>query len=134
MRIAIAATFALVSLGLLTAEGRQTGATGGAPELLTLLTAQLEGVEGTEVVVSRVSLPANVSLPKHWHPGEEFAYVLEGSVTLWQEGKDDSVFGPGEVAVVPLRQVHTAMTRDEPATLLVFRVHEEGQPERTLVN
>lgn len=31
---------------------------------------------------------------------------------------------------VPLKQVHTAVTGDEGATILVFRVHEQGQPER----
>lgn len=48
-----------------------------------IMTSQLELVEGIEVVVSHVVIPANTTLPKHWHPGEEFIYVLEGSVVLW---------------------------------------------------
>lgn len=103
------------------------------PVLENLLRTLLEGVEGTEVIVSRVSIPPNTSLPKHWHPGEEFAYVLDGSVTLWQEGKDDIVGKTGDVVSIPLKQVHTAITKDEAATVLVFRVHEKGQPERILV-
>ena len=51
------------------------------PVLETLLSTQLEGVQGTEVIVSRVVIPPNASLPKHWHPGEEFAYILEGSAS-----------------------------------------------------
>ncbi len=104
------------------------------PNLETLLKTALEGVEGTEVIVSRVSLPPNMTLPKHWHPGEEFAYVLDGTVTLWQEGKEDIVGKQGDVMKVPLKQVHTAITTDEGATILVFRVHEQGQPERVLVD
>lgn len=100
------------------------------PKLETLLSAHLEGAAGTEVIVSRVTLDANTALPKHWHPGEEFAYVLAGSVVLWQKGKDDIVASAGEVVKIPLKQIHTAMTKDEGATILVFRVHEEGQPER----
>jgi quercetin dioxygenase-like cupin family protein len=84
-------------------------------------------------VVSRVSLPPHTALPKHWHPGEEFAYVLEGSVTLWQQGKDETVGYAGDVVKISLKQVHTAITGDEGATVLVFRVHEQGKPERTLV-
>jgi len=103
------------------------------PKLETLLKAVLEGVDGTEVVVSRVTIPPHTSLPKHWHPGEEFAYVLEGSVTLWQKGKPDIVGHAGDVMQVPLHQVHTAVTKDEGTTILVFRVHEQGEPERTLV-
>ena len=99
-------------------------------KLENLLKAELEGVDGTEVIVSRVVIPPHTSLPKHWHPGEEFAYVLEGSVTLWQEGKDDIVGTEGDVMKISLKQVHTAITTDVGATILVFRVHEQGQPER----
>lgn len=99
-----------------------------------LLSAELEGVQGTEVVVSHVTIPPNTSLPKHWHPGEEFAYVLEGSVTLWQKGERNIAGKRGEVLKVPLKQIHTAMTGDEGVKLLVFRVHEQGQPERIMAD
>jgi quercetin dioxygenase-like cupin family protein len=102
-------------------------------KLETLLKAQLEGFDGGEVIVSHVSLPPHTSLPKHWHPGEEFAYILEGSVTLWQDGKEDMVCKTGDVVKVPLKQVHTAITQDEGATILVFRIHEQGKPERVPV-
>jgi quercetin dioxygenase-like cupin family protein len=98
--------------------------------LENLLKAQLDRIEGTEVIVSRVTIPPHTSLPKHWHPGEEFGYVLEGSAILWQEGKEEIVVNAGEVVKIPLEQVHTAITQDEGATILVFRVHEEGKPER----
>lgn len=102
-------------------------------ELETLLEAKLEGFEGGEIIVSRVSLPPHTSLPKHWHPGEEFGYILEGSVTLWQDGKEDILAKAGDVVKVPLKQIHTAITQEEGATILVFRVHEEGKPERVPV-
>ena len=59
------------------------------PELIVrnLMATELAGVDDTEVVISHVTIPPNTSLQKHWHPGEEFAYVLEGSATLWQQGK-----------------------------------------------
>jgi quercetin dioxygenase-like cupin family protein len=103
-------------------------------KLENLLRAELEGVDEIEVIVSRVTIPPNSSLPKHWHPGEEFAYVLEGSAVLWQEGKEDIVGKKGDVLKVPLKQVHTAITGDEGAVVLVFRVHEQGEPERIPVD
>ena len=102
--------------------------------LTTLLSGDLERVADTEFVVSRVQIPPNTSLPKHWHPGEEFVYVVSGRMTLWQEGKDELVFVAGEAGKVPLKQVHTAMTGDEGVDLVVFRVHEKGQPERVLID
>jgi quercetin dioxygenase-like cupin family protein len=103
------------------------------PKLESLLKAELGGVIGTEVIVSRVTIPPNSSLPKHWHPGEEFAYVLSGSVILWQEGKPDKTYVTGEAVKIPRKQVHTAKTQEDEVLLLVFRVHEQGEPERVLV-
>ena len=104
------------------------------PRFENLLISQLEGARGTEVVVSRVTLPPNASPPLHWHPGEEFAYLISGSLTLLQEGKEDVLAKAGDAVVVPFKQVHSIKTHAEPAIILVFRVHESGQPERFLVN
>ncbi len=98
-----------------------------------IMTSQLELVEDTEVVVSHVEIPANTTLPKHWHPGEEFVYVLEGSEVLWQKDKPDVHLKKGDVFKVPLKQIHTATTGEEGVTVLVFRVHEKGQPVRVNV-
>ncbi len=98
-----------------------------------IMTSQLELVEGLEIVVSHVEIPANTTLPKHWHPGEEFVYVLEGSEVLWQKDKPDVHLNKGDVFKVPLRQIHTATTGEEGVTVLVFRVHEKGQPVRVNV-
>lgn len=103
-------------------------------KLENLMKERLEGVPNTEVVVSKVQIPPNTTLPKHWHPGEEFAYVIKGSVTLWQKDKDDLLIKEGEAGKVPLKQIHTAKTGEEGVTLLVFRVHEEGKPERIKVD
>ena len=49
------------------------------------------------------------------------------------QGEDNIVGKQGDVVKVPLKKVHTAITKDEGATILVFRVHEQGQPERVPV-
>ncbi len=105
-----------------------------APEIQDLLANALEGADGLEVIVSHVALPPNVTLPKHWHPGEEIAYMLQGSVTLLLDGEDDKEIIAGEVGIVPLNVVHTARSGDEGATIIVFRIHEKGQPGRILVD
>ena len=128
--IFIGALLAFQSVVLGNGESDEKSASQSGLKLETLLKAVLEGADGTEVIVSRVTIPPNTSLPKHWHPGEEFAYILEGSVTLWQKGKDDIVGKSGEIMKVPLKQIHTAFTKNEGATILVFRVHEQGKPER----
>ncbi len=98
-----------------------------------IMTTDIESVEGMEMVVSYVEIPTHTILPKHWHPGEEFVYVLEGSEILWQKDKPDVHLKKGDVFKVPLKQIHTAKTGEEGVTVLVFRVHEKGQPVRVNV-
>jgi quercetin dioxygenase-like cupin family protein len=105
----------------------------GKPEIKNLMTSALEGAEGLEVIVSHVALPPNVTLPTHWHPGEEIAYVLKGSVTLLLDGEMERTISEGETGTVPLKRVHTARSGPKGAIIVVFRVHEQGQPGRVLV-
>ena len=127
---------AFVFWGLWLAQVSFAEETSVAPELMleTLLATQLEGVEGTDLIVSRVVMPPNTILPKHWHPGEEFAYVLEGATVLRRDGKPDLTILEGELVKISLRENHSAMTADQGATILVFRVHEQGKPERVLAD
>lgn len=98
-----------------------------------ILTSELELVDGVEVVVSHIVIPPNTELPKHWHHGEEFGYVIEGSLLFWQEGQEEVPFNKGDIAKIPLKEVHSVRTTDLGATILVFRVHEKGKPVRVLV-
>src|SRR4051812_1527245 len=45
------------------------------------------GVKDREVVVTRGEFPAGVGVPRHTHPGDESAYVLEGALTVELDGK-----------------------------------------------
>lgn len=99
-----------------------------------LIRTELAGADDLEVVMNVVELPAGAKLPVHTHPGEEFAYVMEGSLMFWEEGKDEFEVTAGEAAVVHEGVVHSIRTVDEGCKLVVFRVHAVGQPERTLVD
>ncbi len=85
-----------------------------------------------EIIISYVEIPPHTTMQEHWHPGEEFHYYLEGEVTIDFEGKRQIAGKAGEVGHVPLRQVHTAVTGDKGARILVFRVHVKGKPVRYL--
>lgn len=98
----------------------------------SLLRAELEVAENTEVIVSLVEIAANTELAKHHHPGEEFVYLLEGEATVWQQGKADIPMRPGDIFKIPYEQVHTAITGAQSAKALVFRVHRKGMPERIM--
>ena len=95
-----------------------------------LLKSQLDIWEEGEVIVSYVEAPAGYELKKHYHPGEEFAYVLEGSGTTWFEDAPEVEVSKGEIMKIPHKAVHTFIPGPEGVKVLVFRVHKEGKPLR----
>jgi quercetin dioxygenase-like cupin family protein len=99
-----------------------------------LLRQSVEGVPTKEVIVNEVRIPPHTELPWHWHPGEEIFYVIEGEVTLAQRGKPDLLSRLGEVNVIAPGVIHTGRTGEAGATLVIFRVHDKGQPERVVVD
>ena len=99
-----------------------------------LLRESIAGVEGKEIIVSRVSFPPHAELPWHWHPGEEFFYVIEGSVTLKRRGEPDLPATQGDAQKIAPQIIHTGSTGEQGAELVIFRVHAVGEPERYLVD
>ncbi len=102
----------------------------GSNEMLRAPTTMAEGVE---VIISDVIIPPNSRLPRHYHPGEEFIYVIEGSVVHVEANQPDRIVRAGDALVIPARVEHAPYTKDEGARAIVFRVHTQGQPERILV-
>ncbi len=97
-----------------------------------LLRDTLEITEGVEVIISYVELPKNTTLPYHYHPGEEFAYLLHGSGDLLLKDQGQKSIKAGQAGKVPLRVVHSFTSGNEGAKIVVFRVHEQGQPDRIM--
>jgi quercetin dioxygenase-like cupin family protein len=98
-----------------------------------LLRDSLALAEGVEVVLSYIELPKNTTLPSHYHPGEEFVYLIQGSGELTLKDKSNIIIKAGQTAKVPLEQVHSFSSLNEDVKGVVFRVHEKGKPDRTLV-
>jgi mannose-6-phosphate isomerase-like protein (cupin superfamily) len=60
------------------------------------------------------------AFPFHKHgDSDDFFLVLEGEVTLDQEGGDSIVMGPGELCVVPKGVVHRPRAETEAKVLLI---------------
>ena len=65
-------------------------------------------VPGYEVVQARVALDPGVSSVRHWHPGEEIVYMIEGSLEYEIEGKPPVTLEAGDVLFIPARAIHAA--------------------------
>jgi quercetin dioxygenase-like cupin family protein len=102
----------------------------GPVQVENLLRVESQVAEGVEIIVSEIEIGPGFRLPKHYHPGEEYVFVLEGEATVWLQDQPDQVLRAGEVYQIPLEQVHTAITGDSSAKAIVFRVHRKGEPDR----
>ncbi len=95
-----------------------------------MLRAPIQAAPGLEVIVSDVIIPAGAAVPRHYHPGEEFVYVIEGSAIHREEGRDDLVLQAGDTYAIAPQAVHSPVGGPDGARAIVFRVHVAGQPER----
>ncbi|MET0180150.1 MAG: cupin domain-containing protein [Novosphingobium sp.] len=94
------------------------------------LRAALAGAPGLEVIVSDVVIGPGQQVPRHYHPGEEFLYLVEGTAVHIEKDKPDRPLVPGDALVIPPRAVHAPKAGPSGARAIVFRVHVKGEPER----
>ena len=84
---------------------------------------------GREVVQTRVDFPPGVTAAAHTHPGEEVAYILEGTLEYNLEGRPPITLKAGEALFIPAGMAHWVRNvgpgkASELATYLV----EKGKP------
>lgn len=86
-------------------------------------------VPGREAIQVRVDIdPGTVSI-NHSHPGEEVAYVLEGTLEYTLEGRQPVTLKAGEALFIPSGVAHVAKNvGDTKASELATYIVETGKP------
>jgi quercetin dioxygenase-like cupin family protein len=92
------------------------------------------GVPGREVVQVRVDFAPGAAFGRHSHPGEEIAYVLEGSLEYQFDGKPPVTLKAGDALFIPAGTIHAAKNvgSGNGAELATYIV-EKGKPLVVLV-
>jgi quercetin dioxygenase-like cupin family protein len=95
-----------------------------------LFKGDLEGMEGKEGVLFLAELAPSAVGGKHYHPGTEMFYVLQGAFTHEPEGKPPVTLKAGEAGHNPHKHVHTVRNASmtEPAKVLGCLIADKGQP------
>ncbi len=127
MNRAYAATLlGLLATGLAVAPGaRPTTGAGGFSELQR---AEVAEANGLEVVMGLIKRPADSIGAKHYHPGGELGFILEGTVTVATENESQVTLKAGASFYQPPGEWHIVSTTTEGAEAVVFRVLKRGQP------
>ena len=124
---------ALLTLAL-TLAGVTLGAQDG--NVRSLLSKDLVGTPGKEILMITVDYPPGGSNPVHTHHAQAMVYVLEGSIVMQVKGgapvtlKPGQTFyeGPDDVHIVSRNASDTA-----PAKFVVVLVKDKGAPILTVV-
>ena len=122
-RIALAVLIVGSGLALHVALAQQPGIT------RTDLQRHDLSVPGREVVQVRVDFAPGAASGRHSHPGEEIAYVLEGTLEYEVEGKPPVTLKAGEALFIPAGTIHAAKNvgSGNGAELATYVV-EKGKP------
>lgn len=104
--------------------GAQTGSLGR-----TELLRKDMSVPGREAVQVRVDFPHGVNAARHSHPGEEIAFVLQGTLQYQIDGQPPVTLKAGQALFIPAGAVHSARNVDagESRELATYIV-EKGKP------
>ena len=87
-----------------------------------------------EGVMALVELPPGAAEGRHTHNAEVFAFVLEGTISLENEGFPTATLKAGDVFHIPFGKIHQATNNGSvTAKLAAVFVAEKGKPLTTPV-
>ena len=109
--------------------------TAKAQQRSVLSKTDISDTPGKEGVVLSVVIPAGLAGGKHYHPGDEFLYLVEGALTIEIDGKAPVTLKPGETLHIPSKAIHRALNpnANAAARVLTFGVFQKGEPDTTPV-
>jgi quercetin dioxygenase-like cupin family protein len=96
-----------------------------------LVRADVADVPGKETVIYIADVMPGAAGGRHTHYGDEFVFILEGTLVITPDGKEPITLQSGEAAhLAPADGVHCAKNGNssEPAKVLVVLVVEKGKP------
>ena len=103
-----------------------------AQETITeLMSKDLAGCPGKEVLMYTVDFPPGFSSPVHRHNAQVSVYLLEGSVVMQVQGGKEVPLRPGQVFYEDPNDIHVVSrnaSSTESARFLVFLIHKKGDP------
>jgi quercetin dioxygenase-like cupin family protein len=132
VQIACATSVMLASLVVLSAQQAAAPAATGFKR--TMVQQADLSAPGREVVQAIAEIQPGAESGRHTHPGEEVAYVLEGTVMLEVQGKPAVAKKAGEAFIIPPGTIHNARnTGKTAAKVLGTYIIEKGKPVATPV-
>ena len=93
----------------------------------------IQAAPGHRLVTGDLNIPANSPIPRHYHHGEEFLYILGGSTVIVREGMGELMLRPGQSLRIAPGTVHWGKAGPEGLRAVSSWVVPDGQPLRVPV-
>jgi quercetin dioxygenase-like cupin family protein len=89
-------------------------------------------IPGYEVVLVEVTIAVGGREGRHWHAGTLVGHILEGELTMEQDGQPTKMFKAGESVFIEPGRVHEGINKGSvPVKVLVTFIVEKGKPLTT---
>jgi len=102
-----------------------------AEQVAELMTRDLVGAPGKEVLMITVKYLAGAASLPHRHDAQVFVYVLEGEVTMQLQGQAPVTLRPGQTFYEGPNDIHEVSanaSQTAPAKILVFMLKDKAKP------
>jgi quercetin dioxygenase-like cupin family protein len=119
---AACAGIALATLAPLASSAAAGGAAASDAIVAQLLTRDLIGLPGKEVMMETVEYAPGAKSPPHRHHAQVFVYVLEGAVRMQVEGSPAVTLGPGGTFYESPDDLHVVSENASPVKSAKFLV------------
>lgn len=103
------------------------------PGITEVLSGAIQAAPGHHLVMGDLNIPAHAPIPRHYHHGEEFLYILGGSTVIVREGAGDEELRPGQAIRIAPGTVHWDRAGPEGLRAVSSWVVPDGQPLRVAV-
>jgi quercetin dioxygenase-like cupin family protein len=98
-----------------------------------VLSGPIAAAPGHSLVVGDLVMEAGGTIPRHYHVGEEFLYVLGGSAIVSRQGEPDVTLAPGQGLRIAPGTVHWGKAGPQGVRAVSSWVATDGQPLRVAV-
>lgn len=104
-----------------------------APGITEVLSGAIQAAPGHHLVMGDLNIPANAPIPRHYHHGEEFLYILGGSTVIVRDGIGEEELRSGQAIRIAPGQMHWGRAGPEGLRAVSSWVVPDGQPLRVPV-
>jgi quercetin dioxygenase-like cupin family protein len=132
----IGAVVALAGAGVLigcSAGGKQIAVYQPPAGSNQVLNGPIAAAPGHSLVMGDLVMEAGGTIPRHYHAGEEFLYVLGGSATVYREGEAAMTLEAGQGVRIAPGTVHWGAAGAHGVRAVSSWVAVDGQPLRVAV-